>query len=79
MGFDIGGVQYTATPFTGYWLDAEIGMRNLADKDSYNVLPDVANALGLLNRTWKAEQHSSSGGNVSHTTRTTNFVYRKTF
>jgi nitric oxide synthase oxygenase domain/subunit len=50
LGFDIGGVQYTAVPFMGYFADMEIGMRNLADKTSYNVLPRVIGALNLLPR-----------------------------
>ncbi|KAL9009609.1 MAG: hypothetical protein Q9173_005373, partial [Seirophora scorigena] len=48
FGFDIGGVQYTAAPFAGWFMDAEIGVRDLADTFRYNALPDVANALGLL-------------------------------
>ncbi|KAI4203856.1 MAG: hypothetical protein LQ348_001377, partial [Seirophora lacunosa] len=48
LGFDIGGVQYTAAPFAGWFMDAEIGVRDLADTFRYNALPDVANALGLL-------------------------------
>ncbi|MCJ1359909.1 MAG: hypothetical protein MMC33_009912 [Icmadophila ericetorum] len=47
LGFDIGGVQYTATPFIGWFMDAEIGIRNLADSFRYNVLPDIIEALGL--------------------------------
>ncbi|KAB8262117.1 nitric oxide synthase [Aspergillus pseudonomiae] len=47
LGFDIGGVQYTATPFIGWYMDAEIGVRNLADSFRYNALPDVAKALGF--------------------------------
>ncbi|KAF2672562.1 hypothetical protein BT63DRAFT_396259 [Microthyrium microscopicum] len=47
LGFDIGGVQYTATPFIGWFMDAEIGVRNLADSFRYNVLPDVVKALKL--------------------------------
>lgn len=47
LGFDIGGVQYTATPFIGWFMDAEIGVRNLADTFRYNVLPDVVKALKL--------------------------------
>jgi nitric oxide synthase oxygenase domain/subunit len=46
LGFDIGGVQYTASPFIGWFMDAEIGVRNLADTFRYNVLPDVARAIG---------------------------------
>ncbi|KAI4113205.1 MAG: hypothetical protein LQ338_008216 [Usnochroma carphineum] len=49
LGFDIGGVQYTAAPFIGWFMDAEIGVRDLADTFRYNVLPDVVKALGLLN------------------------------
>ncbi|KAL9627896.1 MAG: hypothetical protein Q9164_007456, partial [Protoblastenia rupestris] len=47
LGFDIGGVQYTAAPFMGWFMDAEIGVRNLADSFRYNVLPDVVQALYL--------------------------------
>ncbi|KAF2433829.1 hypothetical protein EJ08DRAFT_583262 [Tothia fuscella] len=45
FGFDIGGVQYTAAPFIGWWTDAEIGVRNLADTSRYNALPEVVKAL----------------------------------
>ncbi|KAL8865428.1 MAG: hypothetical protein Q9174_006891, partial [Haloplaca sp. 1 TL-2023] len=48
LGFDIGGVQYTAAPFIGWFMDAEIGVRDLADPSRYNVLPAVAKAIGLL-------------------------------
>ena len=40
-GFDIGGVQYTAAPFIGWFIDAEIAVRDLADTFRYNVLPDI--------------------------------------
>ncbi|KAI9686081.1 MAG: hypothetical protein M1822_004064 [Bathelium mastoideum] len=45
LGFDIGGVQYTATPFIGWFMDAEIGVRDLADQFRYDVLPKVVRAL----------------------------------
>lgn len=48
LGFDIGGVQYTAAPFMGWFMDAEIGVRDLADTFRYNMLPDIARGLGLL-------------------------------
>ena len=48
LGFDIGGVQYTAAPFIGWFMDAEIGVRDLADSFRYNALPDVVKGLGLL-------------------------------
>ncbi|KAK8058301.1 nitric oxide synthase [Apiospora phragmitis] len=47
LGFTIGGVQYTATPFIGWFMDAEIGVRNLADSFRYNVLPDIVRSMGL--------------------------------
>jgi nitric oxide synthase oxygenase domain/subunit len=47
LGFDIGGNQYTATPFIGWFMDSEIGVRDLADTFRYNALPDVVNALRL--------------------------------
>ncbi|TVY82958.1 Inducible nitric oxide synthase [Lachnellula suecica] len=46
-GFDIGGIQYTAAPFFGWFMDSEIGVRNLADTFRYNALPDVAKAIGF--------------------------------
>ncbi|PHH62456.1 hypothetical protein CDD81_7103 [Ophiocordyceps australis] len=48
LGFDIGGVQYTGTPFIGWFMDAEIGVRDLGDSFRYNALPSVVSALGLL-------------------------------
>ncbi|CCF34867.1 nitric oxide synthase [Colletotrichum higginsianum] len=48
LGFSIGGVQYTATPFIGWFMDAEIGVRNLADSFRYNALPQVAKVIGLV-------------------------------
>ena len=47
LGFDIGGNQYTASPFIGWFMDFEIGVRNLADTFRYNALPDIVSALGL--------------------------------
>ncbi|KAK0509489.1 hypothetical protein JMJ35_007883 [Cladonia borealis] len=49
LGFDIGGVQYTAAPFIGWFMDAKIGVRDLADTFRYNVLPDIVQAIGLAN------------------------------
>ncbi|KAL9630487.1 MAG: hypothetical protein Q9204_004698, partial [Flavoplaca sp. TL-2023a] len=47
LGFDIGGNQYTASPFIGWFMDSEIGVRNLADTFRYNALPGIVRALGL--------------------------------
>jgi nitric-oxide synthase len=47
MRLEIGGIQYTAAPFNGWYMETEIGARNLADTDRYNMLPRVASLMGL--------------------------------
>ncbi|MGH3912598.1 MAG: nitric oxide synthase oxygenase [Pseudonocardiaceae bacterium] len=47
MRLRIGGVDYPAAPFNGWYLGTEIGARNLADTDRYDLLPLVADRLGL--------------------------------
>ncbi|REK77173.1 nitric oxide synthase oxygenase [Paenibacillus paeoniae] len=47
MLLEIGGIRYTAAPFNGWYMGTEIGARNLADKDRYNKLPEVARVMGL--------------------------------
>ncbi|MFH8407001.1 nitric oxide synthase oxygenase [Streptomyces sp. NPDC018019] len=47
MRLDIGGVRYPLAPFNGWYMGTEIGARNLADTDRYNLLPVVARRLGL--------------------------------
>lgn len=47
MAMKIGGIVYPFAPFNGFYMGTEIGARNLADQDRYNVLPQVAEVLGL--------------------------------
>jgi nitric-oxide synthase len=47
MCLEIGGICYPAAPFNGWYMGAEIGARNLADGDRYNLLPTVASLLGM--------------------------------
>ena len=47
MRLTIGGVQYPLAPFSGWYMGTEIGARNLADPDRYNMLPIVAARMGL--------------------------------
>jgi nitric-oxide synthase len=47
MCLEIGGVCYSAAPFNGWYMGTEIGARNLADLDRYDLLPAVAERLGL--------------------------------
>lgn len=53
MRLEIGGLDYPMAPFNGWYMGTEIGARNLADEDRYNLLPKVAAIMGLdtnLNR-----------------------------
>jgi nitric-oxide synthase len=47
MRLSIGGVSYPLAPFNGWYLGTEIGGRNLADADRYNLLPLIAKLMGL--------------------------------
>ena len=57
MCLEIGGICYPAAPFNGWYMGTEIGARNLADADRYDLLPRIAGHLGLDTRTdrtlWK--------------------------
>lgn len=54
---EIGGVSYTAAPFSAWYTCSEIGARNLSDVGRYNLLPVVARRMGLDTRSdrslWK--------------------------
>ena len=47
MPLSIGGITYPAAPFNGWYLGTEIGARNLADAERYDLLPVVADRMGL--------------------------------
>lgn len=47
MRLSIGGISYGAAPFNGWYMGTEIGARNLADTDRYDLLPEVARRLDL--------------------------------
>jgi nitric-oxide synthase, bacterial len=57
MLLQIGGVKYPAAPFSGWYVGTEVGARDLADIQRYNVLPTVAKHLGFDTRSdrslWK--------------------------
>ncbi|WP_147138634.1 nitric oxide synthase oxygenase [Nocardia ninae] len=46
----IGGLEFRAAPFSGWYVSSEIGARNLSDESRYNMLPCVARAMGLDTR-----------------------------
>ena len=43
----IGGVSYPAAPFNGWYMGTEVGARNLGDGDRYDLVPVIAERLGL--------------------------------
>ncbi|MET8704115.1 nitric oxide synthase oxygenase [Kitasatospora sp. NPDC004723] len=47
LTLEIGGVRYPTAPFNGWYMGTEIGARNLADADRYDMLATVAGRLGL--------------------------------
>ena len=57
MTLEVGGIEFMASPFNGWYMGTEIGSRNLADEGRYNLLPIVAKQMGLdirdKNSLWK--------------------------
>ncbi|MEO3789053.1 nitric oxide synthase oxygenase [Nonomuraea sp. B10E15] len=47
MCLEIGGICYPCAPFNGWYMGTEIGARNLADEDRYDLLGMTAERLGL--------------------------------
>jgi nitric-oxide synthase len=47
MVLRVGGVEYPAAPFNGWYMGTEIGARNFGDRDRYDVLAAVAEIFGL--------------------------------
>lgn len=47
MRLEIGGIHYPFAPFNGWYMGTEIGSRNLADSNRYDLVPEVARRLGM--------------------------------
>ncbi|XP_069502059.1 nitric oxide synthase 3 isoform X1 [Ambystoma mexicanum] len=47
---EIGGLEFPAAPFNGWYMGTEIGMRNLCDSHRYNISETVALRMGLDTR-----------------------------
>lgn len=77
MMLDVGGLEFTAAPFNGWYMSSEIGGRNFSDEYRYNMLKPIATRMGLntsTNKLWKdralvelnlAVLHSYQQANVS--------------
>ena len=47
MQLEVGGIVFPTVPFNGWYMETEIGARNLADQNRYNKLPAIAEHMGL--------------------------------
>ncbi|XP_043560201.1 nitric oxide synthase, brain-like isoform X1 [Chiloscyllium plagiosum] len=47
MLLEIGGLEFPAAPFNGWYTGSEIGVRNYCDSTRYNLLQEVAERMGL--------------------------------
>jgi nitric-oxide synthase len=47
MGMTIGGISYPTSPFTGWYVAPELSARDFSDEYRYNLLPEIAEALGF--------------------------------
>jgi nitric-oxide synthase len=47
MALDVGGNLFRMAPFNGWYLDTEIAARNFSDTNRFNLLPRIAEGLGL--------------------------------
>ncbi|MBC6365604.1 nitric oxide synthase oxygenase [Algoriphagus sp. AK58] len=50
MRLEMGGISFTCAPFNGWYMLTEIAVRNLADAHRYNLLPQLAEKMGLDTR-----------------------------
>nr|XP_018899118.1 PREDICTED: nitric oxide synthase, salivary gland isoform X3 [Bemisia tabaci] len=57
MAFDCGGVLFTAAPFNGWYMNTEIGCRDLCDVNRFNMTEKIAQKMDLDTRSnvtlWK--------------------------
>ncbi|CAB1349121.1 unnamed protein product [Coregonus sp. 'balchen'] len=57
MLLEIGGLEFTACPFNGWYMGTEIGVRDFCDYQRYNILEEVGRRMGLethkLSSLWK--------------------------
>ncbi|TRY71240.1 hypothetical protein DNTS_014985, partial [Danionella cerebrum] len=57
MLLEVGGLEFPACPFNGWYMGTEIGVRDFCDTQRYNILEKVAKKMGLetqkLSSLWK--------------------------
>ncbi|XP_061527293.1 nitric oxide synthase, brain isoform X2 [Phycodurus eques] len=50
MLMEVGGLEFTGCPFSGWYMGTEIGVRDFCDGSRYNILEDVADKMSLDTR-----------------------------
>ncbi|XP_037113980.1 nitric oxide synthase, brain isoform X1 [Syngnathus acus] len=50
MLLEVGGLEFTGCPFSGWYMGTEIGVRDFCDSSRYNILEDVAKKMSLDTR-----------------------------
>nr|XP_036849380.1 nitric oxide synthase, brain isoform X1 [Manis javanica]XP_036849381.1 nitric oxide synthase, brain isoform X1 [Manis javanica]XP_036849382.1 nitric oxide synthase, brain isoform X1 [Manis javanica]XP_036849384.1 nitric oxide synthase, brain isoform X1 [Manis javanica]XP_036849385.1 nitric oxide synthase, brain isoform X1 [Manis javanica] len=50
MLLEIGGLEFSACPFSGWYMGTEIGVRDYCDNSRYNILEEVAKKMNLDTR-----------------------------
>uniref|UniRef100_A0A8C7UPF1 Nitric oxide synthase n=1 Tax=Oncorhynchus mykiss TaxID=8022 RepID=A0A8C7UPF1_ONCMY len=50
MLLEVGGLEFTACPFSGWYMGTEIGVRDFCDSSRYNILEEVASLMALDTR-----------------------------
>ncbi|XP_075881910.1 nitric oxide synthase 1 isoform X2 [Nelusetta ayraudi] len=50
MLLEIGGLEFTGCPFSGWYMGTEIGVRDFCDTSRYNILEEVADKMALDTR-----------------------------
>uniref|UniRef100_A0A3Q0SYZ0 Nitric oxide synthase n=1 Tax=Amphilophus citrinellus TaxID=61819 RepID=A0A3Q0SYZ0_AMPCI len=50
MLLEIGGLEFTGCPFSGWYMGTEIGVRDFCDSSRYNILEEVATKMALDTR-----------------------------
>jgi nitric-oxide synthase len=56
MRLRVGGIDFPAAPFNGWYMGTEIGSRDLGDEGRYNMLPVIAEKMGIncvADRLWR--------------------------
>jgi len=56
MRLRLGGLDFPAAPFNGWYMGTEIGSRDLGDEARYNMLPAIAEKMGIdrrMDSLWK--------------------------